>query len=46
MKKNAKGEVQGYKAIEGRNIYQIEVYVWHDIPRLTLKGGFVALNSF
>jgi hypothetical protein len=44
-KKNAKEEVQKYKAIEGRNIYQTEVHAWHDIPRLSLKGGFVVLNS-
>jgi hypothetical protein len=31
-------------AIEGRLIYHIEVHTWHDIPRLSLKGGFVALN--
>ena len=40
-KKNAKEEVQKYKAIEEGNIYQIEVHAWHDIPRLSLKGRFV-----
>jgi hypothetical protein len=44
-KKNAKEEVQKYKAIEEGNIYQNEVYAWHDIPRLSLKGRFVVLNS-
>jgi hypothetical protein len=37
--------VQKYKAIEEGNIYQNEVHAWHDIPRLSLKGRFVVLNS-
>jgi len=44
-KKNAKEEVQKYKAIEEGNTYQNEVHAWHDIPRLSLKGRFVVLNS-
>jgi hypothetical protein len=44
-KKNAKEKVQKYKAIEEGNIYQNEVHAWHDIPRLSLKGRFVVLNS-
>jgi hypothetical protein len=44
-KKNAKEKVQKYKAIEEGNIYQNEVHAWHDIPRLSLKGRFVELNS-
>jgi hypothetical protein len=44
-KKNAKEEVQKYKAIEEGNIYQNKVHAWHDIPRLSLRGEFVEVNS-
>jgi hypothetical protein len=40
-----KKKCKKYKAIEEGNIYQNEVHAWHDIPRLSLKGRFVVLNS-